>query len=290
VVKFCEIDELITDQGDIAIIIEEHPDTPGQFYITAYKQFNSNSPSKTDISYAYLSACDTSVTSTDFSYVTLLESADITVSSISQIHALHLPTTDSSTLSYTPSDITEPPSTQESTFVTRKYKPVARKIRPVIAELPDKFHIIHNIIGDPLEDMPTLSPNPPPFEPTGCYTTERRDIIDHVHPEGFLWPGERQLMHHFMCIQNMGFAWDDSERGRFHEDFFPLSSNTSLGYFATCQSHPASTTKYAKSLKQKLMQVSTNVRTCHIDRDGLQSLRKERSLLSPTDSVPVRTD
>ena len=28
-------------------------------------------------------------------------------------------------------------------------------------------------------------------------------------------------MHHFMCLQNLGFAWDDSERGRFREDFFP---------------------------------------------------------------------
>jgi hypothetical protein len=202
---------LITDQGDIAIIIEEHPDTPRQFYISAYKQFDSDSHSKTDISYAYLSTCDTSVTSTDFSYVTLLESADITVSSISQIHALHLPTTDYSTLFFTPSDITKPLSMQESTFVTRKYKPIARKIRPVIAELLDKFCIIHNIVGNPLKDMPTLSPNPPPFEPTGHYTTEHRDIIDRVHPEGFLWPGECQLMHHFMCIQNMGFAWDDSE-------------------------------------------------------------------------------
>jgi hypothetical protein len=212
---------LIADQGDVAIVIEEHPDTPGQFYITAYKHFGSVSPSQTDISYAYLSACDTSVTSTDFSYVILLESADITDSSISQIHALHLPTTDSSTLSYTPSNVTKTPSKQESTFVTRKYKPVARKICPVIAELPDKFRIVRNIVEDPLEDLPTLSPNPPPFEPTGCYTAECRDIIDRVHPEGFLWPGEHQLMHHFMCLQNMGFAWDDSERGRFREDFFP---------------------------------------------------------------------
>jgi hypothetical protein len=188
--KFCEIDELITNRGDVAIVIEEHPDTPGQFYIAAYKQFSSNTPSQTDISYAHLSACDTSVTVTDFSYVTLLETADITVSSISQIHALYLPTTDSATLFYTPSDVTKPSSTQESTFVARKYKPVARKIRPVIAELPDKFRIIRNIVGDPLEDLPTLSPNPPPFEPTGRYTAERRDIIDRVHPEGFLWPSE----------------------------------------------------------------------------------------------------
>jgi len=65
-----------------------------------------------------------------------------------------------------------------STFAARKYKPVARKIRPVIAELPDKFRIIRNIVGDPLADMPTLSPNPPPFEPTGRYTAANRDLID----------------------------------------------------------------------------------------------------------------
>jgi hypothetical protein len=28
-------------------------------------------------------------------------------------------------------------------------------------------------------------------------------------------------MHHFMCLQNQGFAWDDSERSRFCDNFFP---------------------------------------------------------------------
>ena len=28
-------------------------------------------------------------------------------------------------------------------------------------------------------------------------------------------------MHHFMCLQHLAFAWDDSERRRFREDFFP---------------------------------------------------------------------
>ena len=28
-------------------------------------------------------------------------------------------------------------------------------------------------------------------------------------------------MHHFMCMQNEGFAWNDTERGHFREDFFP---------------------------------------------------------------------
>ena len=54
----------------------------------------------------------------------------------------------------------------------KKYKPVALKVRPVLNELPDKFRIIRNIIGDPLRDLPTLNPNPPPFTPCGRYTLE----------------------------------------------------------------------------------------------------------------------
>jgi hypothetical protein len=139
--KFCEINELITNQGDIEVVIEEHPDTPGQFYICACKSMGSDSPSKTDISYTYLFACDATVTDTDFSYVVLLESDDIAISSISQIHTLHIPATDSS---YTPSDVTKPLLTQEPTFITQKYKLIARKVHPVLAELPDKFCIVHN--------------------------------------------------------------------------------------------------------------------------------------------------
>lgn len=103
----------------------------------------------------------------------------------------------------------------------KKYKPVHLKVRPLLTDLPDKFRIIRNIVGDPLATMPMLNPMPPPFTPTGRYTAERRALIDKVHAEDFLWPQERELMHHFMCLQDKGFAWDDSERGRFREDFFP---------------------------------------------------------------------
>jgi hypothetical protein len=49
----------------------------------------------------------------------------------------------------------------------KKYKPVALKVKPVIAKLPDKFRIVQNILGDPLADIPVLDPHPPPFKPTG---------------------------------------------------------------------------------------------------------------------------
>ena len=92
----------------------------------------------------------------------------------------------------------------------KKYKPVAKKIKPVIAELPEKYRIVQNIVGDPLENMPSLDPNPPPFQPTGHYTEERRDKVDMNHQD-FLRPKERDLMHDFMCKQNQAFAWNELE-------------------------------------------------------------------------------
>ena len=98
---------------------------------------------------------------------------------------------------------------------------MALKTRPVVQELPAEFRIKREIIGDPLADMPKLSPNPPDFTPTGRYTQERKEQFDKVHEGDFLLPEERKLMHHFMMLQSYGFAWEDSERGRFREDFFP---------------------------------------------------------------------
>jgi len=62
-----------------------------------------------------------------------------------------------------------------------KYKPVAQKVKPVIQELPSQFRIIREIKGDPLAEMPKLSPNPPDFEPTGRYTQARKEKMDKVH-------------------------------------------------------------------------------------------------------------
>src|SRR5271156_2669541 len=96
-----------------------------------------------------------------------------------------------------------------------KYKPVALKTKPVFGELPAKFRIKREIIGDPLADMPKLLTNPPEFEPMGRYTLARKEKIDDVHKGDFLSSEEKKLMHHFMCVQNEGFAWEDMERGRF---------------------------------------------------------------------------
>ena len=106
-------------------------------------------------------------------------------------------------------------------FAGKKYKPVALKVRPVETELPSRFRIVRNIKGDPLKDMPVLPTHPPAYKPTGRYTEERKEMMERAHPGDFLLPDERTLMHHFMSVQNLGFAWADPERGHFREDFFP---------------------------------------------------------------------
>ena len=102
----------------------------------------------------------------------------------------------------------------------KKYKPVALKVRPIVGELPKEYRIVRNRIGDPLQAMPKLDPNPTPYAPTGRYTAERRDQVRADHQD-FLWPAELDLVDDLMCKQNDAFAWDDAERGTFRADMFP---------------------------------------------------------------------
>ncbi|KAG6838643.1 hypothetical protein C0991_006611, partial [Blastosporella zonata] len=104
--------------------------------------------------------------------------------------------------------------------VKKKYKPVALRTKPVTASIPDKLCIERNIIGDPLRDIPILSVNPPPYIPTGCFNQERKDQFVETHDNGFLLKSEIDLFVHLICLQNEGFAWHDSERGNFRNDFF----------------------------------------------------------------------
>ena len=62
--------------------------------------------------------------------------------------------------------------------------------------------------------------HPPAFQPRSRYTQERQEIFD-KNNAGFLFPEECKLLHHFMMLHQDTFAWNDSERGHFREDFFP---------------------------------------------------------------------
>lgn len=52
----------------------------------------------------------------------------------------------------------------------KKYKLVALKTKPVLGDLPEKFRIIRNIKGNPLQRLPILNFNPPKYTPYSHYT------------------------------------------------------------------------------------------------------------------------
>lgn len=106
-------------------------------------------------------------------------------------------------------------------FASKKYKPVAMKTKAHLGTLPEEFRIKRHIYGDPLEGMPELVPDPPPFVPTGRYTAERREQIQADHAGDFMTDQEKRIVDFMFCNQNDGFAWEESEKGHFNPDFFP---------------------------------------------------------------------
>ena len=193
------LEDLIANQGDVAFIVDIDSKDPGSSFITSYSCLLP-SHSEADVALCYLEACNTTVCTTTSSFVNDRDDEGLSRSTCTLFSA------------------DEPLVTFAA---KKKYKPVARKVQPILGTLPSRFRIERNIIGDPLAGLPVLPTHPPPFAPCGRYTKERRAKMDDLHPQGFLWPAERDLMHHFVSIQNKGFAWDNSERGHFCEDFFP---------------------------------------------------------------------
>ena len=114
-------------------------------------------------------------------------------------------------------------------FAGKKYKPVALKICPIKTELPSHFRIIHEIKGDPLENLPQLPTCLANFTPMGRYTAKCKEQFDKVHNTSFLLPKEQKLVHQFMCLQNDSFTWTNHKHGHFCEDFFlPIEIPTIL--------------------------------------------------------------
>ena len=206
--RFLSIDDLVDDQGELALTIDFNAsDSMGKVSACTVLP---NSTSCDNLTAAYVSLCD--LDSPTFN--TLADSTQ-TVSLVSDRYLFHSKADHGQHVS--PTNVLPP----LVIYAGKKYKLVTLKVWPVETKLPSHFRIIRDIKGDPLENMLVLPTQPEDFVPTGCYTMERKEQLDKVHTGSFLLPEERKLMHHFMCMQNEGFAWNDTERGHFHEDFFP---------------------------------------------------------------------
>lgn len=100
------------------------------------------------------------------------------------------------------------------------YKKVANKVRPVPATLPEEFRIVRYPHPDPLDGLPVLPTHPPPFSPTERFTQERREAMD-LDPEGFLTEQEIRLCEWLIGHHPKVFAFDETEKGSFKEEYFP---------------------------------------------------------------------
>ncbi|KZO89821.1 hypothetical protein CALVIDRAFT_460541, partial [Calocera viscosa TUFC12733] len=100
-----------------------------------------------------------------------------------------------------------------------KYKPVAKRVKPIPMAHPEHLKIRRQFPSPPLENLPILPHHPPPFTPGRRLTQERYAALS-IHTNGFLWPDEIQLFGHIMKIHELAFAWTESEIGRFRDDYF----------------------------------------------------------------------
>ena len=201
------IDDLVDDQGELALTIEY--DALDQRASAEACAVLPKDTTPSNLAAAYISLCDTDLEVFDKLYCP--DSSSAIPYSPERYPKLGRAPYDSL------SNVTPP----IAIFAGKKYKPVALKVRPVETELPSRFRIVRKIEGDPLENMPELPTRPADFTPVGRYTAERKEQFDKIHAGDFMLPEERNLMHQFMCLQNQAFAWDDTERGHFREDFFP---------------------------------------------------------------------
>ncbi|TFK16932.1 hypothetical protein FA15DRAFT_548025, partial [Coprinopsis marcescibilis] len=101
-----------------------------------------------------------------------------------------------------------------------KYKKVADRVKPVATTLPSEYRIKRQVPPgtDPLAGLPTLPTNPPEFTPGERYTSERKEKMN-INETGFLTDEEVKLIHHFMKTFEAGFAWDETEKGMFSEEW-----------------------------------------------------------------------
>jgi len=104
-------------------------------------------------------------------------------------------------------------------YASKRYKPVANRVKPVKTTLPEEYRIIRIKHPDPLRGMPTLPTRPPDFTPGKLYTQERYEAHKTTMMP-FLWPEEEKLAHELVKLQEEAFAWEEIEKGRLRDELF----------------------------------------------------------------------
>jgi hypothetical protein len=131
---------LISDQGELALCVSvSEPTCKAQ--ITAYTPLNTF-----HVPDAHINAC---------LHLSHIENTKNNISPINSTIPQFLSSIFNSSDSYF--NLQPISEALRSIFARKKYKPVAQKIRTVLADLPEKFRIVRNIVGDPLAVMSPLA-------------------------------------------------------------------------------------------------------------------------------------
>ncbi|KAG6879173.1 hypothetical protein C0992_004638 [Termitomyces sp. T32_za158] len=219
------------NHGDEALISDYNHQT-GSVHITATADLDPEVLSPSPTTSANTHSQNTSLTDSALAYLYLTASDNFDKYSLDDTYLTTLP--DSScpaALGLTKArNCTSDMSNNLSSYVTapkqkgvqvkKKYKPVALKTKPVASSVSKDFRIEQKIIGNPLADMPPLTPNPPPFVLTGRFTNKRRKQFLANHNKGFLTAAKLNVLTNLMAKQNKAFAWEDSECGSLRTNFF----------------------------------------------------------------------
>ncbi|TFY51017.1 hypothetical protein EVG20_g11208 [Dentipellis fragilis] len=88
-----------------------------------------------------------------------------------------------------------------------------------LPSLPEQFRVVRRIPEDPLLSLTALPTHPSDFTPGARLTQERLNVMD-LNKHDFLWPEELKLVQHVLRINEMVLAWNESEKGHFHDNYF----------------------------------------------------------------------
>lgn len=104
----------------------------------------------------------------------------------------------------------------------RRYKPVDRKVRPVLSYMPDpQGQILKHVIIPDLPPLPFSVPTLCEFTPTEHVSRERLDLMLSMISEDFLLPLEIDLLVFVIRNRERSIAFNDAERGTFSREYFP---------------------------------------------------------------------
>ena len=100
------------------------------------------------------------------------------------------------------------------------YKPIAKKVWPVLAPLEEEYCVLRQLPDNPLAGLITLPTNPPDFVPGQRFTQECANALD-LDLAQWLWPEEVKLVWWMVLNHETTFAWTATECGRLDDRYFP---------------------------------------------------------------------